>query len=174
MKLNLEYKTKEQELVKAYLEENVSDTLADKINNGIKTIKNEKELISKKDLEGFFKYANNEAKKLAEKGSNCACVEDKVVFGWAIHYFEEDTIEGTLYNLDGTEYKEVKPKPETKPIEKTVVKKEEPQISLFDLDLELDKDNSEPIKEENEEDIEEPEIDLDSAIHGQILTEDGE
>ena len=33
MKLRLEAKTKEQELIKAYLEENVSDILADKINN---------------------------------------------------------------------------------------------------------------------------------------------
>lgn len=34
MRLNLETKTKEQELVKAYLEENASETLAEKINNG--------------------------------------------------------------------------------------------------------------------------------------------
>ena len=34
MKLNLEAKTKEQQRIKAYLEENVSDILAGKINNG--------------------------------------------------------------------------------------------------------------------------------------------
>lgn len=34
MKLNLEAKTKEQELVKQYLEDNASQTLAEKINNG--------------------------------------------------------------------------------------------------------------------------------------------
>lgn len=34
MRLNLEPKTKEQELVKAYLEENASEILAKKINNG--------------------------------------------------------------------------------------------------------------------------------------------
>ena len=52
-----------------------------------------------------MKYACEEARKLAEKGANCACVEDSVVFGWAIHYFEEDSIEGTLYTIDGEEYK---------------------------------------------------------------------
>ena len=40
MKLNLETKTKEQELIKQYLEENVSEILAEKINNGVKIVKN--------------------------------------------------------------------------------------------------------------------------------------
>lgn len=42
MKLNLETKTKEQELVKAYLEENASETLAEKINNGVPFQKTER------------------------------------------------------------------------------------------------------------------------------------
>ena len=134
MKLNLEAKTKEQELIKQYLEENVSETLANKINSGVKIIKDNKTLINKKDLEGFMKYANDEARKLAEKGSNCACIEDKVVYGWAVHYFEEDSIEGNLFNEDGTEYKvEIKrttPKIESKPTQK---KPEKQQATLFDL-----------------------------------------
>lgn len=56
-----------------------------------------------------MKFAENEARKLAEKGANSACVEDSVVYGWAIHYFEEDSIEGKLYNEDGTEYAPPKP-----------------------------------------------------------------
>ena len=36
IKLNLETKNKEQEIIKEYLEENASETLADKINNGVK------------------------------------------------------------------------------------------------------------------------------------------
>ena len=65
-------------------------------------------------------YGDEEARKLAEQGANYACIEDKTVFGWAIHYFEEEKIEGKLYNEDGTEYKpEIKvttaPKPITKP-----------------------------------------------------------
>ena len=105
MKLNLEAKTKEQELVKAYLEENASETLAEKINIGTPFEKDGKTFINKKTLDGFMKYASDEARKLASKGANSACVEDKVVYGWAVHYFEEDSIEGTLLNDDGTEYK---------------------------------------------------------------------
>lgn len=52
-----------------------------------------------------MKYATEEAKKLAEKGATSAMVEDRVVFGWLIHYFEESDIIGILYNEDGTEYK---------------------------------------------------------------------
>lgn len=74
--LNLNTTTKEQELIKQYLEENVSETLANRINNGVKIVKNNKTLINKKDLNGFMNYANQEARKLAEKGSNCACIED--------------------------------------------------------------------------------------------------
>lgn len=133
MKLNLETKTKEQELIKQYLEENVSETLASKINNGVKIEKDSKTLINKKDLDGFMKYANDEARKLAEKGSNCACIEDKVVYGWSMHYFEEDSLEGNLYNKDGTEYKvEIKQIPRT-PRNPEPKKPEKQQASLFDL-----------------------------------------
>lgn len=109
--LNLSANTEAQKRVKEYLEQNVSDILADKINNGVKIEKDGKTLINKKTLDGFMKYATEEARKQAEKGANCACIEDSVVFGWAIHYFEEDSIEGTLYNEDGTEYKKPKPAP---------------------------------------------------------------
>ena len=134
MKLNLETKTKEQELVKAYLEENASETLAEKINNGVPFQKDGKMLINKKTLDGFFKYASDEARKLASKGANSACVEDKVVYGWAVHYFEEDSIEGTLYNGDGTEYK-IQPKATAKaPVAKTQPKQPpKPQMSIFDM-----------------------------------------
>ena len=117
----LETKNKEQELLKAYLEAYASKELADKINNGVKIVKDGKTLICKKTLDTFMSYANEEARKQAEQGAKCAMVEDNVVFGWLIHYFQEDTIEGILYNEDGTEYKptvkkqEVKPKVEPKP-----------------------------------------------------------
>lgn len=135
MKLNLEAKTKAQQLVKEYLENNASPTLVEKINDGVKVIKDGKTLINKKTLDGFMKYATEEARKLAEKGASSACVEDEVVFGWAIHYFEEDSIEGTLYSEDGTEYKKQSsvtakaPKvnnPPAKPAQK-------PQLSMFDM-----------------------------------------
>lgn len=91
-------------------------------------------LINKKTLDGFFKYASDEARKLASKGANSACVEDKVVYGWAIHYFEEDSIEGTLYNEDGTEYK-IQPKATAMvPVAKTQPKQPpKPQMSIFDM-----------------------------------------
>ena len=161
MKLNLETKTKEQELIKQYLEENVSETLANKINNGVKIVKDNKTLINKKDLNGFMNYANAEARKLAEKGSNCACIEDKVVYGWAVHYFEEDSIEGKLSNEDGTEYKvEIKkttPKIESKPEPK---KPEKQQATLFDL-MSFDTSQKQEKVEETEpttEELNEPPI----------------
>jgi len=40
--LKLETKTKEQEIIKHYLEENASETLAEKINSGVKIVKDNK------------------------------------------------------------------------------------------------------------------------------------
>ena len=153
MRLNLETKTKEQELVKAYLEENASATLAEKINNGTPFEKDGKTFINKKTLDGFMKYASSEARKLASKGANSACVEDKVVYGWAIHYFEEDSIEGTLFNADGTEYKPT-PKPTPAQVRKVEAKKpEQRQPSLFDF---MEPEASEPeVKDENGDDEDE-------------------
>ena len=134
-KLNLTASTKEEQKVKAYLEANASEVLAEKINNGVRVQKDGKTLINKKTLAGFLKFACDEARKQAEKGANSACIDDDVVYGWAVHYFEEDSIEGTLFNEDGTEYKKqpsvaakvpaVKyspPKPQPKP-----------QLSMFDM-----------------------------------------
>ena len=150
----LEAKTKEQEILKKYLEDNASDVLTDKINNGVKIEKDGKTVINKKTLDTFMKYATEEAKKLAEKGANSTMVEDRVVFGWLIHYFEEPDIIGILYNEDGTEYK--------KPITKTStptkyeppkpVKKGPELISMFDNIDDLfstdTKDEPEPEPEE--------------------------
>ncbi len=152
MKLNLETKTKEQELIKQYLEENVSETLANKINNGVKIEKDNKILINKKDLVSFMKYANQEARKLAEKAANSACIEDKVVYGWAIHYFEEDSLEGNLYNEDGTEYKvEIKQIPRT-PRNHEPKKPEKQQANLFDL-MSFDTTQNEEKSKENAENL---------------------
>lgn len=161
IKLNLTATGNEQTLIKDYLEQNASELLADKINNGVKIEKDNKTLLNKKDLNGFMKYANDEAKKLAEKGANFACIEDKVVFGWAIHYFEEDFIEGNLYNEDGTEFK-VAPKVNTatKIIAKAPVKEQKKQASLFDfMDLSVNesKENKETREVEEDEQVYEEE-----------------
>lgn len=73
--------------------------------------------------------------KLTEKGARAACIQDSVVFGWAIHFFEEDSIEGTLYNEDGTEYKPPKAATPPKPATAYTPPKPQPkpQMSLFEL-----------------------------------------
>ena len=165
IKLNLTATDSGQAKVLAYLQENASETLADKINNGTPFEKDGKPLINKKTLADFMKYACDEARKLAEKGANSACVDDVTVYGWAIHYFEEESIEGTLYTIDGEEYKPAPKKTvNTKPI---TVKPQPPkpqnlQFSIFDkfddtgvkdtanddLTIESDTDNDEFTEED--------------------------
>ena len=101
MELNLTANTTAEEKILQYLKENASETLAEKINNGTPFEKDGKPLLNKKTLSGFMKYACDEARKLAEKGANSACIDDVTVYGWAIHFFQEDSIEGTLYTIDG-------------------------------------------------------------------------
>ena len=134
MKLNLEATTKEQQRIKAYLEENASEILADKINNGVHIQKDGKTLLNKKTLDGFMKFACDEAKKQAEKGASCACIDDDVVYGWAVHYFEEDSVEGTLYGEDGAEYRHGKVvRQSPAPSVSLPPKEKAPQMSLFDM-----------------------------------------
>ena len=153
MKLNLEAKTKEQQRIKAFLEENASDILAGKINNGVLIKKDGKILLNRKTLDGFMSFATEEARKQAEKGARYAMVEDAVVFGWAVHYFEEDSIEGTLFNEDGSEYK-AQPKPAAKaPMVKAQPKPQpKPQMSMFDLMGEDLEGKPEEEKPEDDED----------------------
>ena len=156
MKLNLQATTKEEQKVKAYLEANASEVLAEKINGGVRVQKDGKTLINKKTLAGFLKYACDEAKKQAEKGASSACIDDETVYGWVVHYFEEDSIEGTLYNEDGTEYKA--PMPKTKPVQTKPtppMPKPKPQLSIFDMvsaNKLADEENEEPDDEPTDED----------------------
>ena len=135
IKLNLTPQNKQEELILNYLQNNASETLADKINNGTPFEKDGKPLLNKKTLSGFMKYACDEARKLAEKGANSACIDDATVYGWAIHFFEEDSIEGTLYTIDGEEYK---PAPKKVATTKPATVKPQPpkpqnlQFSIFD------------------------------------------
>ena len=168
IKLNLETNKKEYEIIKEYLENNVNEELADKINNGVKIVKDNKTLINKKTLDTFMQYANEEARKLAQQGANYACIEDKTVFGWAIHYFEENELEGKLYNEDGTEYKpEIKVITPSKPITKP--KQENKQPTLFELmDLSTNKDD-------NVENIEEKQTQNNESViefNGKIISKE--
>lgn len=145
MTLHLTATTIEEKALKEYLEQTVSEELADKINNGVPVDKDGKKLISKKTLADFMEYATKEAQKQAAKGATWACLHSDIVFGWAIHYFEEDSILGTLYNEDGTEY--IPPKPVHKTIPKndaipTAAPKPHPkagQMSMFDI---MDEDDA--------------------------------
>lgn len=135
IKLNLIAQDEQEERILAYLQENASETLADKINNGTPFEKDGKPLINKKTLAGFTDYAYEEARKLARKNAKVMIIDDPTVYGWAIHYFEEDSIEGTLYTIDGEEYK---PAPKKVVTTKPATAKPQPpkqqslQFSLFD------------------------------------------
>ena len=143
IELNLTANTEPEKRILEYLQNNVSEFLADKINNGTPFEKDGKALLNKKTLSDFMKYACDEARKLAEKGANSACIEDSVVYGWAVHFFEEESVVGTLYNPDGSEYKLVV-KAAAKPITKTVATETKPkqvQWSLFDMVNETAQEN---------------------------------
>ena len=59
----------------------MSESLADRINAGDKT------------LADCWNYIVRQAKSQSQNG--CACCADNEVFGWAIHYFEEEQITET-------------------------------------------------------------------------------
>ena len=163
MTLQLTATTTEEKVLKKYLEQNVSEVLADKINNGVPVEKDGKKLVSRKTLAGFMKYATEEARKQAAKGATCTCLHSDIVFGWAIHYFEEDSILGTLYNEDGTEYKAAQPATKILPPPSTVVintptapapkpKPKAGQMSMFDLFDEPEAEETTEADEYDEED----------------------
>ena len=173
MELNLTVITPAEEKILQYLKENASETLAEKINNGTPFEKDGKPLLNKKTLSGFMKYACDEARNFAEKGSNSACIEDSTVYGWAVHYFEEESIEGTLYTLDGEEYK---PAVKAKNAQKSTYtptsapKQQNQQASLFDI---ISQENNvvdttkqeQPVFQKKEESLKEtPKIEIKQTI----------
>ncbi len=133
MKLNLTANGEAEKRIKEYLENNASEVLAEKINNGVLIEKDGKTLINKKTLSGFMKYATNEARKQVAQGAQSAYVEDSVVYGWAVHYFEEDSIEEKLYTEDGEEYTKTPKKKENKKEKNRVEER-----TLFDDNDEID------------------------------------
>ncbi|MGN0744353.1 MAG: Cas9 inhibitor AcrIIA9 family protein [Christensenellales bacterium] len=121
MKIKLEAQNAYETAVLKYLEENASDALVEKINNGTKT------------LEQCFAYIRKQAQKEAKNG--CAMIEDKVVYGWAVHFFEEDEIEAEVKGkpTPTPEPKEIVKKTETKKKTVKTDEKKEEQLSLFAL-----------------------------------------
>lgn len=158
IKLNLTAENDCQQAIKDYLEQNVSTALAEKINNGVNVEKDGKSLVNKKTLSQFWNYATKKAQEM-----KTGYVKNETVYGWAIHYFEESDIIGSLYNEDGSEY--TPPKPEYKPIQHipapTVPAKPTPpkpkQFNLFDMLTEEKKE--EPVEEldnDNDSEVETP------------------
>ena len=136
MELNLKANTPSEQKILEYLQNNARETLAEKINNGTPFEKDGKPLLNKKTLADFMEYACDEARKTVENGSSSACIEDSVVYGWAVHYFEEESIEGTLYTLDGEEYKPAVKAKNTQKSTYTPTSSSKPQnqqASLFDI-----------------------------------------
>lgn len=88
----------------------------------------------KKNIKDCCSYITSQAKKQASNG--CAAVSDDVVFGWAVHYYDEDDIKiekssNTRSEVNNsalkTEVKKEAPKAKIKPKKKEDVG----QYSLF-------------------------------------------
>ena len=154
--LNLEANTEEEKLIKEHLENTASETLAEKINNGTKIIKDNKTLLNKKDLNGFLDYAKEQARSSAKNG--VAMIHHETVFGWSIHYFEEDSIEGTLYNEDGTEYKKIVKTEYKPPVAKVEVKKKPENEQANFLDMFNSQNKQDEIEDVEEDIIEEKKV----------------
>ena len=99
--VKLKAKNKSEEIILSYLEQYASISLCERINSGNKT------------LSQCWNYIVSEAKKQALNG--CACIEDNEVYGWAIHFFEEDEIKGADYEKKSASVKTVTK--DTKPCE---------------------------------------------------------
>lgn len=168
MELNLTPNDEQDEKVLYYLQNNASEVLASKINNGTPFEKDGKLLTNKKSLLDFAEYACKEAQSLSKKGAKWKMVDDQTVYGWAIHFFEEDNIVGTLYNDDGTQYKPVIKhvqnntiKPNTQP-----KKPQDIQFSLFDdlTEQDVNNDKNEQLSIESVENQETEQNDTSSKI----------
>lgn len=92
---------------------------------------NNKYLNEEKSLSKMIDFIKNKAQKEAKNG--IAMIEDVVVYGWAIHYWDETNKSLKLDNISLYEEKEnVNPiKKEKKQIKKSWTS--EGQLSLFDL-----------------------------------------
>ena len=116
----------------------------------------EKVMDEKKSMKDMLQYVMSEAKKQSTGGA--ACLKDEVVFGMAVHYFDEKDIKfkpvagavATSSSSDKTDkkqkpvtqtnkkekVKEAEVKPETKPEKPKKAKKEakpDMMISIFDI-----------------------------------------
>lgn len=89
-----------------------------------------------KNIKDCCSYITSQAKK--QQTGGCAAISDDVVFGWAVHYYDEDDIKvektsnmrvSVNNSAPKTEVKKEAPKAKIKPKKKEDVN----QLSLFDL-----------------------------------------
>ena len=112
--------------LKTYLEATADERLAEKINAGEKTFR------------GCAAYITGEARK--QQRENVAIIDDATVYGWAAHYFEEDSIKEAEQKMQATVKKAENPaekKPETEPKVEPIQTKPrrglEGQMGIFEL-----------------------------------------
>lgn len=96
----LKANSKETEIILDYLEENASDVLAEKIRKSNKT------------MDSCWKFIFECARKAAKDKGSYGCT-DQEIFGWAVHFFEEDSIKAEDIVKD-VPVKSEKPKKEVK------------------------------------------------------------
>lgn len=95
------------------------------------------------------------------------------MFGWAVHYFEEDGIQGTLYSEDGTEYKPEVPVKAKLPKPAASSKLQpKPQMSLFDFMQEHPKAEEEPQPEQFDDEDELPSEEEQREILAELAEEE--
>lgn len=104
-RLNEQFKANNaiEQRILAYVEENASDVLVERING--------KEY--KKNIQSCMTYVRNMAKMQAQNG--CACIEDSEVFGWVMHFFEEDSIPAVEVPKADEKKEQPKTEPKYKP-----------------------------------------------------------
>ena len=74
-----------------------------------------------KNIDECYEYIVGEARKLC-KDSDSICISDDVVFGWAVHYYDEDDIK-VGRSTESTESKESKEVSEANKMASNAIKK---------------------------------------------------
>jgi hypothetical protein len=94
--------------------------------------------LESKSLDKCIQYIKSQAQKQAKQGF--AAIEDDVVYGWAVHYYQEDNVEvnekvkAKVFTPKADKPKEAEKKQEIKPI-KALVKSKKDDNKCVELDL---------------------------------------
>ena len=89
--------------------------------------------LESKNLNSCCDYIRTQAKKHAKAG--CAAIEDAVVYGWAVHYYMEDSVKiDTTAKAKVTTSKDDKPK-ESKPKQVKALVKDKKEDKCIQLDM---------------------------------------